>query len=149
MTPLTRRFAILLLGVVPGIAAAAVYKWVDENGQVQYTQTPPPGGIESQEIKPPPPPADAEGAIERQERLEKGLEERRESREEATKQATEDAEHAKQKAQRCEAAKHRLQQAQYPLTNIVEPDGTQRRATEEERQRHITDAEAQVAEFCG
>jgi hypothetical protein len=140
--------AVLLLGVFPGVAAAAMYKWVDENGQVQYTQTPPPGGIEATEIQPPPEPADQEGTIQREETLEKGLDERREAREKAATETADEAAYQKEKAQRCEAARHRLDQAQYPLTNFVDPDGTQRRATEEERQAQIKQAEEQVKKFC-
>lgn len=34
---------IILLFVLPSIAgAASIYKWYDESGQVNYTQTPPP-----------------------------------------------------------------------------------------------------------
>jgi hypothetical protein len=143
-----RTVALMLLGILPGVAHAAMYKWVDENGQVQYTQTPPPGNIEATEIKPPPPPADAEGAIRREESLEKALDERLEAREQSAKEAAEEAEYQKQRAQRCEAAKHRLSQTEYPLSNFIEPDGTQRRATEEERQEQIRQAEAQVKEFC-
>jgi hypothetical protein len=148
MNALTRSFAILLLGALPGMAAAAVYKWVDENGQVQYTQTPPPGGVQATEIKPPPEPADPDSYMKQEEALEKSLEERRAARESAAKEAAEEADFEKQKAQRCEAAKHRLAQAEYPRTNFIEPDGTQRRATEEERQQQIQDAQAQVKEFC-
>ena len=149
MTILTRSCALLLLGILPATAPAAVYKWVDENGQVQYTQTPPPGDIEATELKPPPEPADQAGTIERVEAREKGLEERRESREQSAKEAADDAEYEKQKAQRCEAAKRRLEQLQYPRTNLVDPDGTERRATEEERLEKLREAEGQVKDFCG
>lgn len=148
MTPLTRRFAVLLLGALPGIASAAVYKWVDENGQVQYSQTPPPGGIETQEIKVAPPPPDDPEAARREHTLEEGLEKREEAREDAAKEASEDAEYKKQKAQRCEAAKHRLYQAERPRVSFIEPDGSERRATEEERQQQITESQKQVEEFC-
>ncbi|MBM2830851.1 MAG: hypothetical protein HW411_1641, partial [Gammaproteobacteria bacterium] len=33
---------------------AAMYKWVDADGNVHYTQSPPPEGVESATIKPPP-----------------------------------------------------------------------------------------------
>lgn len=37
--------AVLLIALLPGLALAAgssIYRWVDESGQVHYTQTPPP-----------------------------------------------------------------------------------------------------------
>ncbi|HKK16999.1 MAG TPA: DUF4124 domain-containing protein, partial [Gammaproteobacteria bacterium] len=45
---------ILLALLVSSNALAAMYKWVDENGEVHYTQTPPPGDIQAETIKPPP-----------------------------------------------------------------------------------------------
>jgi hypothetical protein len=49
-----RRLAIVVLGVVAACGAQAqMYKWIDENGRVQYTQTPPPPGTQAQQIKPP------------------------------------------------------------------------------------------------
>jgi hypothetical protein len=148
MRSLTTLFGIVLLAALPGIATAAIYKWVDENGQVQYTETPPPGGIEASEMKPPPEPADQEGTIEREQKLEKALDERRGSRDASAKKAAEDADYNRQKAERCEAARRRLEQAERPLTNFVEADGTQRRATEEERLEQIKQSQEQVKKFC-
>src|SRR3569833_3315296 len=37
-------------------ATAAMYKWIDEQGRVQYSQTPPPAG-QFKELKPGPPPS--------------------------------------------------------------------------------------------
>jgi hypothetical protein len=48
-----RRLAVVVLGVLAACGAhAQMYRWVDENGRVQYTQTPPPPGRQGQEIKP-------------------------------------------------------------------------------------------------
>ena len=53
-----RRLALAVLGVVAVCGAQAqMYKWVDENGRVQYTQTPPPPGRQAQEVKVRPPAA--------------------------------------------------------------------------------------------
>lgn len=45
---------LVLLG---GLAEAKVYKWLDENGKVVFSQKPPPGNIQAEEIRvnaPPP-----------------------------------------------------------------------------------------------
>jgi hypothetical protein len=48
-----RRLAIVVLGAAAACGAQAqMYKWVDEDGRVQYTQTPPPPGRPVQPIKP-------------------------------------------------------------------------------------------------
>lgn len=49
-----RRLALALLLLTPALAAAQAYRWVDEQGKVHYTQTPPPKG-DYGEVAPPPP----------------------------------------------------------------------------------------------
>ena len=46
--------SVLTFILVPQNSIARMYKWVDEDGNTQYTQSPPPGDIESEVIKPPP-----------------------------------------------------------------------------------------------
>jgi hypothetical protein len=53
---MTRALAFLALAMLPLLAAAQVYRWVDDKGQVHYSQVPPPGR-DAQPIGPPPPPA--------------------------------------------------------------------------------------------
>ena len=42
---------LLVLGLACGTAYAEIYKWVDENGKVHYTQTPPGNSAEKMDIK--------------------------------------------------------------------------------------------------
>ena len=57
---------MLLLGISLALAgthsvagsADKIYKWVDQNGAIQYTQLPPPADIEVLEVRSAPPPAD-------------------------------------------------------------------------------------------
>lgn len=52
MAPIARTTALVIALVVAApVAAAQVYKWVDEDGVTHYTQQPPPGG-EAQVIDP-------------------------------------------------------------------------------------------------
>ena len=53
---LVAAFAIAALGVV-ATADAALYKWVDSNGRVVYSDQPPPGDVKVDTIAGPPPPA--------------------------------------------------------------------------------------------
>jgi hypothetical protein len=56
---MTRRFGFfslaMLLAVAPLLAMAEVYRWVDDRGQVHYSQVPP-TGRDARPIGPPPPP---------------------------------------------------------------------------------------------
>ena len=63
-----RRAAIiagaLALAVGAAPALATMYKWVDKNGKVIYSDQPPPGNVKSEVIKPPPPPVNPNAAQE-------------------------------------------------------------------------------------
>jgi hypothetical protein len=60
--PLISVLLCALITVATTLANAAVYKWVDENGQTIYSQTPPPAGTGSVErIKAPPRPSSNSG----------------------------------------------------------------------------------------
>lgn len=43
-----KKYAFLLLLVMPMLYAEELYRWVDADGNVQYTQTPPPAGINAE-----------------------------------------------------------------------------------------------------
>lgn len=53
MKRLFAAFAACALGLAFGVAQAQQYKWVDQNGKVQYGDVPPPG-VKTQRLKPPP-----------------------------------------------------------------------------------------------
>jgi Skp family chaperone for outer membrane proteins len=143
-----RMVLVAVLAVLPAAAALAeMYKWVDENGETHYTQSPPPGDIKAETIKPPPA-VDSTAAQKELDELSKGLDTRREGREKEATTATEEQQYQEARKQKCEQAQRRLQQAERPLTNFVDADGTERRATEEERQQQIGGAKQQVKEFC-
>ena len=56
--------ALLVLATVGGPAAATMYKWVDANGRVVYSDQPPPANVKSEIVKPPPPPDNPRAAQE-------------------------------------------------------------------------------------
>jgi len=45
-----------LLVITPALAAAEIYRWTDANGQIHFGEQPP-AGVDSDWVKPPPPPA--------------------------------------------------------------------------------------------
>jgi len=52
----------LLFATAP--AVATMYKWVDQNGRVVYSDQPPPADVKSEIVKPPPPPVNPNAARE-------------------------------------------------------------------------------------
>ena len=135
--------------LLAGTAQAAIYKWVDANGDVHYSQTPPPPGVAGETLQPPPPDVDTETATKQLNEQERQFEEFRKQRDEqADKEAQAAVELALQQ-KNCQMAKDRL--ASYerrPNINFVQEDGSRVRATEEERQAEIKKSEDMIQEFC-
>jgi hypothetical protein len=77
-------FAIALaLALAPAIAAATVYKWVDANGRVVYSDQPPPPNVKTEVVKPAPPPANPAAAQELSEREQAERQKEKKRRDEA------------------------------------------------------------------
>lgn len=126
---------------------AAMYKWVDEDGNTHYTQSPPPPGITGKEMKPPPK-VDSDKAIESLDEREKMLNKMDKDRNKK-KEEMEKAEKDKETDRRlCEQAKARLASYQRPRVTIADKDGTRRRAGEEERQAELAKSREQVNKYC-
>lgn len=139
--------SLFCLAAVSLPATAEMYKWVDENGNVHYTQERPPPGIQGETIKPPPP-VDSAAA-------QKQLESRQELLKEASEGRTKSADKAKlaveDKAfteENCRRAQASVAAFSVPNALVMQPDGSRTRYTEEERLKGLADAEARVKEFC-
>lgn len=134
---------------VAGLAQAAMYKWVDENGVTQYTQYPPPDRKVKVIVPPPRPAEDPQGA---QKKLESLLQKQGEAGKAATTAKEEQAKTAEQtrlREQNCQAARANLER----LTTgghrrVIGDDGVAYYPPEEERQARIAEAQQQIAEFC-
>ncbi len=140
---------LLLAAAAPAVLAANMYKWTDAEGNVHFTQEPPPPGVQGQKLAPPPPPAESPAKAQSQiKAMEQQFNSAQQQRQDAAKKAQQEAHYDAEKKQKCAQARSRLQKAQRPRVNFVGPDGTVRRATEEQRQQQIKDSEKQVKEFC-
>ena len=126
---------------------ARIYKWVDADGTVQYTQTPPPAGIAAEEIKPPPR-VDTDAAVKALEEQRVDLDKTRDGRLKAAEQEQKADQEIAEKQRQCEQARLRLAAYERPRVNVVAEDGERRRATEEERTAEIEKARAAVSQLC-
>ncbi len=150
--------SILLFGISLALAgthslagsADKIYKWVDQNGEIQYTQLPPPAGIEVLEIRSAPPPADDPAAenAKLQQQVE-ALDERMEERQAATAQAELRAKNKEIRRQNCINARKNLGELQQGgIKRYRLPDGSVLRLTEEDRQKRIAETETEITENC-
>lgn len=137
----------ILACLISGTVVAGTYKWVDEDGNVQYTQTPPPAGIEAETIKPPPKIDTEKALMDLKEQEEKAAKLRQDRLDSAKKEEEAMAELNLQK-KNCEMARARLASYDQPMVKFVQEDGTRVRATEEERQAEIAKSQEMIKEFC-
>lgn len=132
-----RVLSLLLIGVagLPVMAQAGVYKWKDANGQMHYTQTPPPNGATGSpaplnpqpgvSLEAPPKPAESAAAAK------------------PAEPAPAVAETKEAKTKRCTAARERVTfLEEHPARRLMltQPDGSESRMTEEEFDRSMAKA---------
>ncbi len=126
---------------------AEMYKWRDAEGQVHYSESPPPG--QPVETIKPPPKVDSTKA---REALDKEIgkfdiraDERHDQEEEARKKAAED----KDNQVACQEARRQARSlADKPRSYRTESDGTRVTQTDEEHQASIANTRAWIAEHC-
>lgn len=136
---------LLALGLCgsPGALAAGMYKWVDEQGNVHFSQNPPASGS-YQEMTPPPTPATpAEDTNKQLERYREILKPDPKAREEAA--AAKQQEQLRR--QNCETARKNLE-TYTAFRRFIDAKGELVVLTDEERAAKIKDAEEQVKTYC-
>jgi hypothetical protein len=138
------------------VADAAVYRWMDEQGRVQYGDRPPlDKNTDEIKIRSTPasrndatnrPPSDLERKQLRQKMLDNYQEEREEKRQARKKRERE----AAQRKMRCVEAKDRLRDYEDSTALYdLQPDGTRVFLTKEQFQAEMMAARAAVKKLCG
>ena len=140
---------VCLLGISP-VSQAKMYKWVDADGNTHYTQTPPPDGITKEDLNlPASVNLDNKEAIEAFEGQQNKKDELAEENKKTEKEENRSAEHTALKKENCRKAKAKLENVQNTgRIRAVDESGNIVRATEEERQRRITEAQANIKKWC-
>ncbi|HET6724841.1 MAG TPA: DUF4124 domain-containing protein [Gammaproteobacteria bacterium] len=139
--------AVALL-LVAASALAGVYRWVDKNGVVHYTDTPPPQGAHAMTIQSGP--GDAAAAKARQAALDKRLENYDKQQQKAAAATAKDEQKQQKQARACQAATHKYQR----LTGIFRmqlhmPDGSTKYISGEDLSKYREKLREQAAKLCG
>ena len=137
---------VCLVALAPP-AMAEMYKWVDADGHVHYTQERPPPGIKGDTIKPPPP-VDSETAAKQLESRQELLNDAREGREKSAEEAKNAADDKAFNEENCRRAKQSVAAYQVPNALVEQADGSRMRFPEDERLKGLADSEARVKQFC-
>ncbi|MGH8659211.1 MAG: DUF4124 domain-containing protein [Gammaproteobacteria bacterium] len=127
---------------------AGIYKWVDEQGKVQYTQTPPPDKPATR-FETRPEPVDTEGALEKLEQQKDKSDAFFKERDTQTKELKKSEQEAAKRSEQCARARENLAQLE-TINRLFRTDeaGDRVKMTEEERQAGITTARSQIKEYC-
>jgi hypothetical protein len=143
----------LMIGLAgaPLVGHAEIYKWVDQDNQIQYTQTPPPTGIASVRIESG---SHADEGSPRagnstlDERL-KDSAERQQEADAAAARAEKEAEIARIIKANCAAARNNLEQLnRNGQIRYRDSEGRVLRLSDEERARRIEESKMQIEEYC-
>ena len=141
------RFPIwLLLAAVPLAAGAETYRWVDEKGQVHYTETPPPGK-NAQVVPPPPPPS----AAPNQDALNQSLDKARADAPRQKAEADRTAQAQAQREQQCKQARDQLAYMDEKTARrlgTTDEQGNVSRVTEEQFQERRAELQKVIGESC-
>ena len=151
------RFLLVALLVASHSAIAALNKWVDDNGEVHYSDTPPPSNVTAKKIHSAATGDDTaaepgtSGAAPAKTMAEKQADQKR--AEQAAKDAADKA--AREKAQaetmksNCANAQDNLRSLQSGLRLMeVAPNGEQSFVSDEERQKRIEKARQDISTYC-
>lgn len=147
MKKLPQYIWIYLFFITP-IANAQIYKWVDAEGTVHYTQEKPPAEIENEIIQ-----AlikiDNTEALNRLEKQKENVDALRDARITAQTDAKKKKEEGELQKANCEKSKARLKSYLRPRVNVKDQDGNVIRATEERRQEEIARSKKAIQDHCG
>ena len=131
-------------------ASAGIYKWTDANGETQYSQLPPPGGVKSDKIQGATPPADNPDSTsdilqEQVDAMNEDIAEQQiEEKKDALSKQIDDA-----YERNCTSATNNLAKLQQGGNKrYLTADGKVTHLTEEQRQQRINEAKDQIDEFC-
>lgn len=139
---------LILTGIFISLGAnAEMYKWVDEDGNTHYSQSPPVDNGTVEVIKPPSK-VDTKSAIKELKEQEKTADKLRDDRISAKEKERKAEEEDLAKQKKCEQAKKRLASYQRPRVQVKNEDGSRSLLPEEERQAEIKKSQAYVDEVC-
>lgn len=137
-----------MAAVLPPSGHAEVYRWVDEQGVTQFSQTPPRAQAYDTVKVPPPPEVDAATEEQRKSDIEQ-LDEWQRARQEKQEKQHAKTEEAQQRKKNCENARANLDTLENLGTRMLKtPEGEYVRPTEKELEQRQEETRKAIDEFC-
>lgn len=139
-------WACLVLALPLAAGPSAIYRWVDEHGQIHYGDRPP-SGVQADAIPPPLPAGSGEEVRHLQDYV-RTLEVQDAERARQAEHERQQQERAAARRADCEASSTRRTRLENPRQLEYQPDGSVRRLTEEERQQRIRTLDQHLVDVC-
>ena len=140
------RWLFLAVALLPAAALAQAYRWVDDKGQVHYSEVPP-AGVQSTPARPPPPPLSSPN----QDALNRSLQKDQAEAPQRQQAAAQAAEADSQRKQRCQQAREQLaymDSHQAHRMGTTDEKGNVARVTEEQFQQRRAELQKAAQESC-
>lgn len=134
-----RILLVTTLLLFAGAASAGLYKWVDEDGNVHYSQKPP-RDVQFKRLKAPPPPPDNAKPL-------YGQPNNKSNAKTSSAGAAETVKNKKIREENCAIAKKNLNAYQV-YRRFKEKDGSVRTVSDAERSAQIEKAKQAIEDFC-
>lgn len=148
----TLLISVALLLALSGAAAFAdqVYRWVDKDGHVHYSQTPPTStGVTAQSVNIAPPPPDPT-TLRNEQTLAKQIDAKNKQAQDAQQQAQADAQKQAQQKQQCDSLRSRLQiLLQSARLATVDAQGNKTFISDDARAKQEQQLQDQISKDCG
>jgi hypothetical protein len=148
--PLAALLALAALAAASPAAAAKMYRWVDADGTVVYSQTPPPGERPAVTIAPPPPPPEPpEVARQRLDEQLKKSEDAKKEQQKATEKEQKTAARSAELEKYCDNARRNLELLENrPPRRYQLPNGEFRTFSEDEQRAEIQKLKDYIKKSC-
>ena len=127
---------------------AGVYKWTATDGEIIYSQTPPPSGTDFEYVEDPAASTNSTSSQQNLEKIQKQLDEAKAERDKNTAEQERIAESNQIKQENCQQAKLNLSNLTSRGQVTIKEGNLYRKLNEEERQAKIKETEAAIQEFC-
>lgn len=145
MRPVNIIALALVLATTP--ATAAMFKWSDANGKVQYGEFPP-AGVNAERVNAARAPKNPPATPSLQQRVE-AMEKQQAAEQQGKDEAARKQQVAANRKLNCENARKNIEQLNYGGNRLMRaPDGTYQRLDEQQRQQQIEKNQQAITEFC-
>jgi uncharacterized membrane protein len=145
MRPVNIFALVIVLAAAP--AGAAMFKWHDANGKVQYGEFPP-AGVSAERVAAPRAPKNPPASPSLQQRVE-AMDKQQEAEQQRKDEAARTQQAAVNRKLNCDNARKNIEGLNYGGNRLMRaPDGTYQRLDEQQRQQQIEKNQRAITEFC-